>query len=185
MYEPGPAGLNVTVASAHDNTARSGVLAVDYEVPSTRPSGDYLLEVRPSGTFANFYLLDAEARRVCIADALEPSSLPQPAALAWPQSLTSLTLCREEDWYRVVPQVTGPVEACVRFDNAAGNIDVIVYADNQTTILGGSSSPVTNYESAVFAANAGQTYYLRVFMPALGNTSYTLEMSADLDIVCP
>ncbi len=185
MYEPGPEGLNVAVASAHDNTARSGVLAVDYEVPSARPSGDYLLEVRPSGTFANFYLLDAEARRVCIADTLEPSSWAQPAALAWPPSLASLTLCREEDWYRVVPQVTGPVEACVRFDHAAGNIDLIGYADNQTTILGGSSSPVTNYESAVFAATAGQTYYLRVLMPALGNTSYTLEMGADADIVCP
>ena len=68
--------------------------------------------------------------------------------------------------------------------NSEGNVDLLVYAADKSTILRGSAG-TTDYESLTFPATGGETYYVRVFMEDPTNQSYELQIDEASASTCP
>jgi len=200
LYEPGPAGVTSSIDFSWDDGAQTGVLNVGKSLTPSDPAGDYLLKVVPydvigSGSFANLYMVEATVTRSCINDGLEPSNQTTPGSLgAFPYDSASdvramsgnLALCGEDDWYEIVPNITGQVAVRLGFSNSAGNIDLTLYDDAAGTSIIGGHAGTADCERAVFTATAGASYFAKVFMASLGNTSYSLQVGPSASIPsCP
>jgi hypothetical protein len=88
----------------------------------------------------------------------------------------------EYDWYKfVVPPGGGSAEVRIRFWNAAGDLDLWVYAPDGSTY----GSPTVNDEEVLFLpVVAGETYYIQVELFERGPLYYDLSVTVDApDIV--
>ena len=65
--------------------------------------------------------------------------------------------------------------------HAAGNIDLYVYSEiTPDLVLAGGVQSTTDDEAVPLSSTtSGATYWVRVFMPTVGNTSYTLTVVDD------
>lgn len=105
------------------------------------------------------------------ADGLEPNDTVDTAVVAPPGATEGLTLCEgDEDWYRVVVPEKTLVRVGIRFQDAAGDVDLVAY-DVTGNLLGsrfGEAYPYsfrdqeTNTEYyGFYSEKGGDTYYVR------------------------
>ena len=184
LYARLAAGISSALAGDYDVSPLSGYLEVDYAVGETGSEGNYLIRVSPydpsgTGLTAGAYALELEVTRACMADAFGESSRDNPGNLPWPYTDSQeLTLCREEDWYRISLPTPGEptvVAAMVEFDSTLTDIDLIVFDSSKTNIVGGSMGS-TSCERASFTAVPGEEYFARVFMTPSVNIDYSLVL---------
>ncbi len=190
LYGPGPGGVTSSFDYDWDDSARSGVLHVEYTTTASSPVGDYLLKVLPyaagtGGVYNNLYALELMVLRACVGDAYEPSSQASPATINVGNNFTNLSLCSEEDFYVIPAGAAGARTVCATFSHAAGDIDLYVSTDVEGTSIVAGAASTTDNERAVFTASASTPYYIKVTMkPSLGNTTYGLQV-LNGDVTCP
>ncbi|MBI4701014.1 MAG: PPC domain-containing protein [Deltaproteobacteria bacterium] len=108
-------------------------------------------------------------------DALEPNDSLEQAVKAPAGDTMGLTLCQDnEDWYAVTVPAQTLVRVGIRFQNAAGDIDLVVY-DAQGVLVGSRIGTIYPYASkdnrayetgteyyGLYSEKGGAKYYLRV-----------------------
>lgn len=104
------------------------------------------------------------------------------------QTFTSLSIdaAADDDYYQVVPPVSGTLTVSTSFVNSQGDLDLDVYDAAQTRL--GRSESSANAEQLSLPVTAGQSYYIRVFGyngAVNPNYSLTIDVPAPLPPAAP
>jgi subtilisin family serine protease/subtilisin-like proprotein convertase family protein len=91
----------------------------------------------------------------------------------------SIHLPDNDDYYRFNAGLTGTLMADLLFDDAAGDLDLVLYNSNRTRLR--TSDSDTDNEQIRFSVIAGQTYYLRV-LGFGGDTNENYTLSAAIGV---
>jgi len=121
------------------------------------------------------------------ADALEPNDGQAAAASPGPGTTEGLTLCEgDEDWYRIVVPAKTLTRVGIRFQHAAGDVDLVAY-EASGKLLGSRYSEVypysyrdqeTNTEYYGFHSELGDTYYVRAVGYKGAENVYSLHVDS-------
>ena len=118
--------------------------------------------------------------QAAVADRFEPNdSFTAASNLGSVVSRTEASLSihagDNDDYYRFTAGMTGVLIAELRFSDAAGDIDVELYDDNQDFLT--SSESTSDVERIVWSVTAGETYYLNVYgYDGAINPNYSLQL---------
>jgi hypothetical protein len=81
----------------------------------------------------------------------------------------------DDDYYAIVPAISGTLSVSLAFQHAQGDIDMRIYNASQSQLA--LSDSTGNAEHISLAVNAGQTYYIRVNgFQAATNPNYTMTV---------
>jgi hypothetical protein len=153
-------------------------------ITTTLTAGTYYVEVSGDGTYGDLgeYGLTITGPAPT-GDRYEPNDSFSQATDFGPvvtesQSALSISAAGNGDYYSFTPVSSGALDANISFVNAAGNLDLYLYNQNQT-LIGSATSTTANLQDITATVVGGQKYYLRV-AGASGaiNPYYTLNITA-------
>lgn len=130
--------------------------------------------------------LGVPAPPVIPPDSFEENDTPATARslAATDQTYPGLTInaSLDDDYYTVVPTLSGTLSVSLAFQNAQGNVDLQLLNASQTQL--GLSATTANSESLSVPVTAGQTYYIRAFGSG-GALSPNYSMTVDVPSPAP
>lgn len=144
----------------------------DFRVTSTGGGVDYNL----IGS-ATVFVIGDTVQPQCTADGFEPNDFSGEATLMVAGVYTGLTVCGDEDWYRVVVADGGALQVDLRFVHGPNqDIDVYVYGPDlvEALVVGDSA---TNNESVTASNLAAGTYTIRAFEFSDGDHTYEMTIT--------
>jgi hypothetical protein len=120
-------------------------------------------------------------------DPLEPNDTLATAVNAPPGATEGLTLCGDEDWYRIEVPAKTIVRVGIRFQNPAGDIDLVAY-DDKGTLLGArlpGSYPYSYRDQETdteyygfYSEKGGAVYYVRAIGYKGAQNAYSLHVDS-------
>ncbi len=144
---------------------------IDYILPSI---GTYYLRVYGDNNGNTYDLLWDDYLTVAIDDFYEENDVYTTAydltldEQKWLSSIDSLGVQSDNDWYEIYANAYRLIVFCI-FSDAAGDIDIALYASDGSTLVAYSNSVTDNEGIDVILSSYG-TYYIRVYYSNGGNT---------------
>jgi hypothetical protein len=126
------------------------------------------------------YTLALLVSQATVADRFEPNDTFNAASnlgsvVSRSEASLSIHAQDNDDYYRFTAGVTGVLTAEVRFSDAAGDIDVALFDDNQDFLS--SSESTSDVERIAWNVTAGETYFLHVYgYQGAINPNYSVQL---------
>jgi hypothetical protein len=141
----------------------------------------YLHAYGYSGAMNPSYTLQLLVSQAPVADRFEPNdSFAAASDLGTVGSRTEASLSihdsENDDYYRFSAAAAGTLTVDVQFSHAAGDIDIVLYDENQDFL--DSSGSVGNSERILWSVSPGEVYYLQVYgYSGETNANYSLQLN--------
>ncbi|MFO0806899.1 MAG: pre-peptidase C-terminal domain-containing protein [Gemmataceae bacterium] len=166
-----------TVVGSSTGTSNSESVSLNGQ-----PAGTYYVKVYGFNGATNSYSMTFNGPAAPSGDSFESNNTVATASnlgsLSAVSNYSNLSIhnASDVDFYRFTTANAGAANVSINFTHSVGDLDMVVYGSDGTTIVG-SSGGTTNTESVNFTSAAGGTYYVKVYGYSSATGAYTMRIS--------